>query len=137
MGIYEKVSDFTIGYFVMNHNSAHSTNGQCSIASLHTSVCPDSVLPVAQHYISMYQSFTDGIVSSVITEVSMVFLLFAVIAYAFLGRYVVLLNALLLVVSLRLHRNFNANLYRPQAIIRWLSLLINSPSLILFVFNRS
>lgn len=113
----------TLGLFAMNHNNAHSMNGSCPTALFHASVCPDGALSAVQHYISMYQAFTAGLVSSIVTQVLMVAFLFVAVAYV-LRRYIISAQYLFI-----LSRIFSAKLYRPQAIIRWLSLLVNSPSL--------
>lgn len=106
----------------MNHNQGLSMNGDCPMSPLHTSVCPTGGLSVASHYLSMYQAFTNGLVSSVVTQVLIATLLFVAVLYV-LRDDIVSIRRLFI-----LSRNFSAKLYRPQALTRWLSLLVNSPS---------
>ncbi|MBI5400607.1 MAG: hypothetical protein HZB12_00610 [Candidatus Yonathbacteria bacterium] len=112
------------GLFAMNHHGAYLANGHCPTASLYSSTCPDGALTAVQHYISMYQAFTDGVVSLMITHVLVALALFVVVAY-WLRRFLVRAPNLFI-----LSRSFCAKLYRPKALTRWLSLLVNSPSTI-------
>ncbi len=112
-----------LGIFAMNHSQNSAMNGDCPVSPLHTSVCPAGALSMTSHYISMYQAFTNGIVSSVF-QALMVVLLFVVVAYL-LRRDITSIRHLPI-----LSRNFDANLRRPHVVTRWLSLLINSPSFI-------
>lgn len=112
-----------LGIFAMNHNQKSSMNGGCPASPLHTSLCPTDVLPIASHSISMYQAFTNGLVSSMI-QVLMMVILFVVVVYILRKDIIPILHQFIF------SRNFDANLRRPQAITHWLSLLINSPSLI-------
>ena len=116
------------GLFAMNHNGSHSMNGHCSTDPLFSSICPDGALTVVQHYLSMYQSFTNGVVSLMTTQILVGILLFATIAYVLLKKYAVLQKALLLAIFQRLRQSLGVNLYRPRMVTRWLSLLIHSPS---------
>lgn len=108
----------------MNHSQDLLMSGDCPMSSLHTEVCSTNDLPVASHYLSMYQAFTNGIISSVITQVLMLAVLFVAVLY------VLCKNSLSIQHLFILSRDFVAKLYRPQALTRWLSLLVNSPSLI-------
>lgn len=111
-----------LSFFAMKHGADGAMNGNCPITALSGSICPTGALSAVSHYISMYQAFTAGIVSSVVTDVLMVALLF--IAVAFLLRKYLTPTPQLFILS----RTFTAKLYRPQAFTRWLSLLVNSPS---------
>jgi len=108
----------------MNHSQDLLMSGDCPMSPLHTEVCSTNDLPVASHYLSMYQAFTNGIISSVITQVLMLAVLFVAVLY------VLYKNSLSIQHLFILSRDFVAKLYRPQALTRWLSLLVNSPSLI-------
>lgn len=108
----------------MNHGHGSEMNGDCPTTPLHTSVCPTGALSVIDHYISMYQAFTNGLASSSVTQVLMIALLFVVVAYTF-RNYLVSIRHLFIS-----PRNFDEKLFRPQALTRWLSLLVNSPSTI-------
>lgn len=110
----------------MNHNQGLSMNGDCPMSPLHTDVCPTGDLSVVSHFLSMYQAFTNGLVSSVITQVLMATLLFVAVLYV-LRDNIASIRRLLLSLFI-LSRDFVAKLYRPQALTRWLSLLVNSPS---------
>ncbi len=112
----------------MNHSQGLSVSGDCPASPLHTSVCPTGDLSVVSHYLSMYQAFTNNLVSSVVTQVLLIALLFVVVSYVF-RKYFASIR-LLLVSLFILSRDFVAKLYRPQALTRWLSLLVNSPSMI-------
>lgn len=112
----------------MNHGHGSMASSDCPTAPLHTSVCPTDDLPVASHYISMYQAFTNGLASSAVTQVLLIALLFVVLACVF-HKYIASIRCLFVLLFI-LSRNFEAKLYRPQALTRWLSLLVNSPSLI-------
>ena len=114
----------------MNHGHGSQMDSDCPISPLSTAVCPTGVLSVASHYISMYQSFTNGLASSVVTQVLMAVLLFVAAAYAFRKYIVSIQHLLLLFCSRRLHHNFDARLCGSREITRWLSLLVNSPSLV-------
>lgn len=113
-----------LGVFAMNHRQDSSMAGDCPLSSLHTSLCPTDVLPMAFHSISMYQAFTNGLVSLSVMQALMATFLSIVVAYV-LRRNIISIPYLFV-----LTRNFRAKLYRPQALVRWLSLLVNSPSLI-------
>lgn len=108
----------------MNHNQGVTMNGDCPMSPLHTSVCPTGDLSVVAHYLSMYQAFTNGLASSTVTQVLMAVLLF-VTAIFILRKYLTPILSLFI-----LSRDYRAKLYRPQTLTRWLSLLVNSPSLI-------
>lgn len=110
----------------MNHNHGVAMNGDCPTSPIHAGVCPTGDLPVASHYLSMYQTFTSGLVSSVVTQVLMVTLLFVAVLYVFRKNIASIRR--LFILQFILSRNFSAKLYRPQALTRWLSLLVNSPS---------
>lgn len=106
----------------MNHSQSLSMNGDCPTSPLHAEVCPTGGLYVASHYLSMYQAFTNSLVSSVVTQVLMTTLLFVAVLYV-LRDDIASIRRLFI-----LSRDFVAKLYRPQALTRWLSLLVNSPS---------
>src|SRR3990172_9423158 len=109
-----------LGFSAMSHNKDGAMSGNCPVTLLPTSECPTGTLSAATHYLSMYQAFTDGLISSVVTQVLAVALFFVGLAYV-LRRNIVLTLFIL-------SRIFVAKLYRPQALTRWLSLLVNSPS---------
>lgn len=113
----------------MNHSHNSPMDGDCPMSSLNPFVCPTGVLSTAVHYLSMYQAFTNGLVSSAVTQVLMAVLLFIVAVYAFRNYLVSIRHLLLLFCSWRLY-NFDARLRGAREITRWLSLLVNSPSLI-------
>lgn len=114
----------------MDHGHGSQLSSDCPMSPLSAAVCPTGVLSVASHYISMYQAFTNGLASSVVTQVLMTVILFVSIAYAF-RKYIVSIQHLILsFCSRRLHRNFDASLRGSREITRWLSLLVNSPSII-------
>ena len=104
----------------MNHNAEGQMAGDCPISALHASPCPDGALDMVSHYIAMYQTFTNVVVSSVVTQILSIAFLFVALAYV-LRRNI---TPHLFILS----RIFVAKLYRPQALTRWLSLLVNSPS---------
>lgn len=108
----------------MNHSVDGQMPGNCPVLALHSSPCPDGVLGMVSHYIAMYQTFTNVIVSSVVTQMLSIVLLFVSVAYIF-RKYVASIQRPFI-----LSRDYRAKLYRPQTITRWLSLLVNSPSLI-------
>ncbi|MFZ2303565.1 MAG: hypothetical protein WAV98_02110 [Minisyncoccia bacterium] len=113
-----------LSFFAMGHSNDGVMNGNCPITALAVSVCPSEALSAISHYISMYQVFTTGIVSSIMTEVLMPALLFVAISY-WLQKYITpVLNLFIL------FRIFRAKLYKPKTFTRWLSLLVNSPSFI-------
>lgn len=112
----------------MNHSQDLLMSGDCPMSPLHTEVCSTNDLPVASHYLSMYQAFTNGIISSVITQVLMFAVLFVAVSYV-LRANIASIRCLFVLLFI-LSRDFVAKLYRPQALTRWLSLLVNSPSLI-------
>ena len=111
-----------LGFSAMSHSKDGAMSGNCPVTLLPTSECPTGTLSAATHYLSMYQAFTDGLISSVVTQVLAVALFFVGLAYV-LRRNIVLTLFIL-------SRIFVAKLYRPQALTRWLSLLVNSPSFI-------
>ena len=113
-----------LGFSAMSYNKDGAMSGNCPVTLLPTSECPTGTLSAATHYLSMYQAFTDGLISSVVTQVLAVILLFVVLTYG-LQKYLILAPLLFI-----LSRIFVAKLYRPQALTRWLSLLVNSPSFI-------
>ncbi len=112
----------------MNHSADGQMSGNCPVSSLNASPCPDDALGMVSHYIAMYQTFTNVIVSTVVTQVLSIALLFVSVAYIF-RKYIASIRRLFVLLFI-LSRSFDAKLYRPQAITRWLSLLVNSPSLI-------
>ena len=112
----------------MNHNQGLLMNGDCGASPLHAEVCPTGDLSVVSHYLSMYQTFTNGLVSSMVAQVLMIALLFVVVSYVF-RKYLASIRRLFVLLFI-LSRDFVAKLYRPQALTRWLSLLVNSPSII-------
>ncbi|MBI5798537.1 MAG: hypothetical protein HZB10_01225 [Candidatus Yonathbacteria bacterium] len=109
-----------LSFSAMKHNMDGVMDGNCPIAST-CSAGTAGTLAMASHYLSMYQAFTSGLVSSIVTQVLMVAFLFVALAHVLRIYF----TPQLFVLS----RNFNAKLYRPQAFTRWLSLLVNSPSL--------
>ncbi|MDO8572596.1 MAG: hypothetical protein Q7S11_02370 [bacterium] len=109
------------GFFAMKHSADGVMSSNCPIASLPISVCSSGALSALSHSLSMYQAFTNGIVSSIVTQVLAVVFLLVVLTY--------ILRIHLTPQLFILSRNFTAKLYRPQALTRWLSLLVNSPSL--------
>ncbi|OIP65761.1 MAG: hypothetical protein COV32_00875 [Candidatus Yonathbacteria bacterium CG10_big_fil_rev_8_21_14_0_10_43_136] len=111
-----------LGFSAMSHSKDGAMNGNCPITLLPASECPTEALSAATHYLSMYQAFTDGLISSVVIQVLVVTLLFVLLTYG-LQKYLILAPNLFI-----LSRDFLAKLYRPQALARWLSLLVNSPS---------
>lgn len=118
------ISGAFLSISAMNHNQGVAMNRDCPTSPLHVGVCPISDLPVASHYLSMYQDYTNVIVSYVITQVLMIVILFVVVSYVFCKNSVSIQHLFIL------SRALVAKLYRPQAFTRWLSLLVNSPSLI-------
>ncbi len=113
-----------LSFSAMNHSKGGTMSGNCPITALPASACPPGTLSATTHLLSMYQMFTVGVVSPIVAQVLAVTLLFVLVAYG-LQRYFAQTPHLFI-----LSRNFVAKLYRPQAITRWLSLLVNSPSLI-------
>ena len=109
-----------LSFSAMSHSKDGAMSGNCPITLLHASACPTGALSAVTHYLSMYQAFTSGLVSLVVTQVLAVASLFVALIYV-LRRGVI---SHLLILS----RIFVAKLYRPQALTRWLSLLVNSPS---------
>lgn len=114
----------------MNHSHNSPMSGDCPMSSLNPFVCPTGVLSTAAHYLSMYQAFTNGLVSLAVTQVLMVALLFVAVVYAFCNYIVSIRHLLLLFCSWRLRHNFDLSLRNSQGVTRWLSLLVNSPSMI-------
>lgn len=112
----------------MNHGHDSLMNSDCPMSLLPTSVCPTGILSVASHYFSMYQSFTNGIVSLAVTQVLMAVLLFVATAYAFRKYIGTIQHLLLLFCSWRWRHNFDLSLRNSRGVTRWLSLLVNSPS---------
>lgn len=108
----------------MNHSADGQMSSNCPVLALHASPCPDGALNIVSHYIAMYQTFTNVIVSSVVTQVLAIALLFVSVLYIF-RMYVALVQRLFI-----LSHDYRAKLYRPQTLTRWLSLLVNSPSFI-------
>lgn len=108
----------------MNHSADGQMSGNCPVSALHASPCPDGALGMVSHYIAMYQTFTNVLVSSVVTQMLSIALLFVSVAYVFRKHIVSVLRPFIL------SRDYRAKLYRPQTLTRWLSLLVNSPSLI-------
>ena len=76
----------------------------------------------------MYQALTNSLVSSMVTQLLIITLLFVAVPYVF-RKYIALIRCLLVSLFI-LSRDFVPKLYRPQALTRWLSLLVNSPSII-------
>lgn len=106
----------------MNHNANSQMSGNCPVSALHSSPCPDGALDMVSHYIAMYQTFTNVILSSVVTQALFIALLFVSVTYIF-RKYIISVQRLFI-----LSRDYCAKLYRPQTLARWLSLLVNSPS---------
>lgn len=106
----------------MNHSADGQMAGGCPVSALHASPCPDDALGMVSHYIAMYQTFTNVLVSSVVTQMLFITLLFVSVAYVF-RKYIAPIQRPFI-----LSRDYRAKLYRPQTLTRWLSLLVNSPS---------
>ncbi|MGB2580174.1 MAG: hypothetical protein WBC83_00585 [Minisyncoccia bacterium] len=125
------IAVFVVGAFFsissMNHNQGLLMNGDCPTSPLHAEVCQTGDLSVASHYLSMYQALTNSLVSSMVTQVLIIALLFVASSCVFC-KYIASIRRLLVLLFI-LSRDFVAKLYRPQALTRWLSLLVNSPSL--------
>lgn len=111
-----------LSFSAMNHSNGGAMSGNCPITALPASTCPQGVLSAVTHYILMYQTFTNSLISPVVTQVLMAMLLFVAVAYVLRG-YSILIRHLFI-----LSRDYVAKLYRPQKLTRWLSLLVNSPS---------
>ncbi|KKS59029.1 MAG: hypothetical protein UV24_C0009G0020 [Candidatus Nomurabacteria bacterium GW2011_GWA2_42_41] len=126
------ITAFVIGaffsIFAMYHNQGLLMNSDCPTSPLHAEVCPTGDLSVASHYILMYQALTNSLVSSMVTQLLIITLLFVAVPYVF-RKYIALIRCLLVSLFI-LSRDFVPKLYRPQALTRWLSLLVNSPSII-------
>jgi len=112
-----------LSFSAMHHSMNGVMSADCPIASLHISVCPMGSLIMVTHYLSMYQTFTNVLISSIVMQMLTGALLFVMVALV-LRRHLASILYLFI-----LFRNFSAKLYRPQALSRWLSLLLNSPSM--------
>lgn len=111
-----------LSFSAMGHSKEGTMEGDCPITALPISVCPEGALSAVTHYILMYQAFTNGLVSSTVTQVLAIVLLFVAVAYVLRG-YLTPIQHLFI-----LSRDYVAKLYRPRSFTRWLSLLVNSPS---------
>ncbi|KKT81742.1 MAG: hypothetical protein UW78_C0006G0107 [Candidatus Azambacteria bacterium GW2011_GWA1_44_9] len=115
-----------LSFSSMEHHMDGMTSDNCPTTPLHTSTCPTGTLSTATHVLFMYQTFTNVLVSSFVAQVLMTILLTIGVLYV-LQKYFPSISHIR--ISLRyLSRNYSTKLFRPQAITRWLSLFINSPS---------
>lgn len=114
--------------FAMDHSHSSLVSDHCSMALSHTPVCPADALSLAGHYIAMYQAFTDGFASSIVTQ-AVASVLLLVVGVSIFRKYIVAIRCLVSLSGIwRFYRGFGMKLCRPQETTRWLSLLLNSPS---------
>lgn len=109
----------SLSFFAMNHE--HMSNDCSASTSVHHSVCPDAATSFASHYLSMYQSFTNVLFSALVTQGIPLALLFIFVVVLY--NYASLIPRLFI-----LSRSFRVRVHQTEGIIRWLSLLVNSPS---------
>ena len=115
-----------LSFSAMKHRMDGLMSANCPVASFHTSACPTGTLSSATHYFSMYQAFTNVLVSSFVIQILMTIFLFVAVVYVLQKNLASIRYLFILLFCLS--RNYSAKLFRPQTITRWLSLFINSPS---------
>ncbi len=113
----------SLGFSTMTHRSDGNIQGDCPF-SLSTSLCFQNTLPAIFHHISAYQSFINIPIQSNIMIPSFYILLIMSIIFIFLMDYFLLK----LFEYIRYIRGSPPNILSSKKIIRWLSLLENSPS---------
>lgn len=118
---------FGLSAMAMRHHQGSPMNGNCQLSTLPSSACPGT-LAMAVYHASSYQSLLNSFVYTPVVHVLMAALLFVAVACVFRKYIASIQHLLFLFGSWRLYRNLDASLFRSQAITRWLSLLVNSPS---------
>lgn len=111
-------------FVIMMHGQDGRMQGDCPFSAVGTSLCPQDTLAVVSHHISAYQSFFNIPLSPNIT-VSILLLLLVTSAI-----FILLISSPLLGSSVFVGyvSNFLPVFPNTRKIIRWLSLLENSPS---------
>lgn len=120
---------FGLSVMAMSHHQGSPMNGDCPLLSLSSSVCPDT-FAMAVYHASAYQSLLNSFVYTQVAKVLMVFLSFIAVVYVFRNYLALIQHLLFLSCFWRLRHSFDLILRNSQGVTRWLSLLLNSPSII-------
>ncbi len=122
------------GFTSMNHGANHSVG--CIASAVDNTPCPENIAAMSVHHIQAFISFF-----SVIPSIPFIFLLVLFLAVFLSAGFLYIKYRDLLLTNLafwRIRHDPERQLARPREIIRWLSLLENSPSMHrIFIINSN
>lgn len=113
----------------MSHHKGSPMNGDCPLSTLPSTACPDT-LAMAVYHVSTYQSLLNSFVYTQVAQVLMVALSLIALVYVFRNYLALIRHLLFLSCFWRLRHSFDLILRNSQGVTRWLSLLLNSPSIV-------
>lgn len=114
------------GFFIMNHDMNHSS-GNCVASIINNTVCPSDAISAILHHITAYEIFSQAIVNSTSFVIIATLLLLAIVVMLMVKMF--LLTPLILFSEFLVWRRDEHSATNQRKLIRWLSLLKNSPAI--------